>query len=128
MLATERLLLNSWFLEVGIIFFACMSLIFNGLNPAHMTANKQGFPRGELLIKRIIRYNTLLLTRLQLQDHSVHSIDRTRLAAWGEELFAPYSAGHNVADERVTFGQVSREIHFLPFISFLYSKSRKTKV
>jgi hypothetical protein len=46
----------------------------------------------------------------------VHSENRGVLAFFlRKELFASDRARHDVADYWVPFGQVSREVHFLPF-------------
>jgi hypothetical protein len=74
------------------------------------------------------RYLALNLSRLELQDYSMHSVYRSRLVGLREKLFASDGARDDIANKGIALGQVSREIHFFPFVALLDAQSRKAEV
>lgn len=58
----------------------------------------------------------------------MHSVDRAIFNASREELFALDGAGHDIADQRVSLGQVGREVHLLPLEHLPNAQARKAEV
>lgn len=71
---------------------------------------KFNFLFAALFVKRLsLRLDTVLF-----EDDRMHSVDGARLAGLREELFTTHSTCNDVADQRVSLGQVRSEVHFLP--------------
>ena len=59
----------------------------------------------------------------------MHPIDWSIIFALArEEFFAPDSTSHNIADKRVSFWEISGEVHLLPLVLLLDAEARKTEV
>ena len=59
----------------------------------------------------------------------MHPIDWSIIFALArEEFFAPDSTSHNIADKRVSFWEISGEVHLLPLVLFLDAEAWETEV
>ncbi len=58
----------------------------------------------------------------------MHSIDRAWLTVRRKQLFTSDRTCNNIANQRVTFRQVSCEVHLLPLVTLLYAESWEAEV
>lgn len=66
--------------------------------------------------------------RLALQDDSVHSENRTFFGLAWEKLLTSHGTRNNIANQRITFRQISGKVHLFPFIALFNPETGETKV
>lgn len=58
----------------------------------------------------------------------MHSEDRTFFGLAGEKLFTSHCTCYNIANEWISFRQISRKVHLFPFIALFNAEAGETKV